>query len=102
MKKKTEKKTSKENKLPIVEKRKYPRLKKDVIINFKLANSPDEYQKGSSEDISLEGVKLETIYVDQPLIEGQFMEMFLKESEDGETIKVLGQIIWVDRKNFFP
>jgi len=82
------------------DKREYPRLKKEVMIDFKLANSPDEYRRGKSENISLEGVKLETVYVDQPLIEGQFMEMFLKEAEDDEAIKVLGKIIWVDRKKF--
>lgn len=100
MKKGTKKKTSTEKKPPIENKRKYPRLKKDVSIDFKLANSLDEYQKGTTENISLEGIKLETIYVDQPLIEGQFMEMFLKGADDDETIKVLGQIIWVDRQNF--
>jgi len=94
------KETPLKKKLPKEGKRKYPRLKKDVTIDFKLVNSLDEYQLGMSENISPEGVKLETIYVDKPLIEGQFMEMILKGAGDGEAIKVLGQIIWVDRMKF--
>jgi len=99
-KKITRKKMSIKKKLSIEDKRKYPRLKKDVTVDFKLANSLDEFQKVKSENISSEGVKLETFYVDQPLATGQFMEMFLKEAEDGEAINVLGKIVWVDRKKF--
>jgi len=92
------KKTPIKKKLRTEGKRKYPRLKKDVNIEFKLVNSLDSYQKGKSEDISPEGVRLEAIHVDQPLIEGQYMEMILKGAGTDEAIKVLGQVVWVDRE----
>ena len=81
-------------------KRKYPRLKKDVIIDFKMVNAPGEYQMGKSVDVSPEGIKLEAVCTDQIPVEGQFIEMVLKGDRPGEEIKVLGQIMWVQHMRF--
>ena len=79
------------------DKRKYLRLDKDVIIDFKLVNSLDKYQMGISENISQDGVKVETVNDGKPFTKGQFVEMALKGAGPGQGIKVLGQIIWVSR-----
>ena len=81
-------------------KRKYPRLKKDVIIDFKLVNAPGDYQMGKSVDVSSTGVKLEAVCTDRPPVKGQFIEMVFKGDRPGEEVKTLGEVMWMNQMRF--
>ena len=92
--------TSPDNNPPNEENRKYPRLRKDVTVQFKLANSQDAYFEAMSENISMDGVLIEMINVDQSFIKGNFVEIALQGPPASVPVKVLGQIAWVNQMRF--
>jgi len=92
--------TSPDNNPPNEENRKYPRLKKDVTVQFKLANSQNAYFEAMSDDISMDGVRIEMINTDQSFIKGNIVEIVLQGSPASVPVKVLGQIAWVKQMKF--
>ena len=80
------------------ERRRYPRLKKDLLIGLRGAESLAEYKASVTENVSLGGIKmdlqsLEGLSVNQPV------EVVIKDAKGkDDPIKALGRIAWMQSK----
>lgn len=83
----------------LLERRKFLRFKKNILIGFRKADSIDAYKQSLTEDASQGGFMVEVLYIDQPLAAGQIMELTVKKDENSEPIKALGKIVWFKQKN---
>lgn len=81
------------------ERRKYPRLKKNLRIGFRKMDSMEHYEETQTENIGMGGFMMDVAYLDKPPQVHQIIEITLKDpNEEGEPIKAIGRISWIREK----
>lgn len=74
------------------ERRRYPRLKKGLLIGFKKADSMNDYKDRLTKDVSLGGFMIEIDKLEVHYKVNEIIELTIKE---GEAFKALGRITWI-------
>jgi hypothetical protein len=81
------------------DRRKYPRLKKDLIVGFRRADSMAKYEGGAVDDISMGGFRIDVAFLGKPLQVDQVIEITISESQgNGKSITAIGRVAWVKQK----
>ena len=79
--------------------RKFPRLKKNLIVGFRKMDSMGQYENAATKDIGMGGVRVDVAFLGKPLSVNQVIEIAI-EDPNGTTkpIKAIGRIAWITRK----
>ncbi len=81
------------------DRRKYPRLKENLIVGFRKMDSMERYKDATTEDISIGGFKIDVAFLEKPLSVNQVIEITIKEpQEKTRPIKAMGRVTWVRQK----
>lgn len=79
--------------------RKYPRLKKELMVGFRKVDSMEQYKNGSTDNISMGGFRIDVAFLGKPLLINQAIEITINEpQEKGEPIKTIGRVAWIKEK----
>lgn len=82
-----------------IERRKYPRLKKDLVIGFRKLESLKEHKEVLSENISMGGLKINIPFLSEPLSINQVIELTINNpQEELISVKALGRVAWMREK----
>ena len=82
-----------------LEKRRYPRIKKNLDIIFKKMDSRRIYKMSITRDISIAGFRIDLDGVSEPISPGETIEAIIRASEGEEgPIRVIGRVVWVKEK----
>jgi len=78
------------------DRRRYPRLKRSLIVGFRKADSLEQYNPSTTDNISLGGFRIDVAYFGKPPSVHQIVEITMKEpDEKEEPITAMGRIVWV-------
>lgn len=77
------------------ERRKYPRIKKELVAGFRKAESLANHVNAISKDVGCEGVKIEVRELPEGFEAGQTVEISLKVNPEMNPISALGRIAWI-------
>lgn len=88
------------NKLGIKsERRQYPRIKKDLIVEFRKMDSLKNYNNAQSINMGFGGIRIDTGLAKSSLTVNQLIEISIKDSrEDSSPIKAIGRVLWIKKK----
>jgi hypothetical protein len=82
-----------------IERRRYPRLKKELKLEFRKMDSLGEYEKATTKDIGLGGFSF-SIEPDTHLDVGQVVEITICDTKnEKKKVKAIGRIVWVREEN---
>jgi len=81
------------------ERRKYPRLKSELIAEFRRMDSMRDYKHSVMDNIGVGGFRIEVAFAGKPLSAGQTIEIAIRDPE-GKTkaIKAIGRVAWINQK----
>lgn len=86
-----------------INRRRYPRLKKSLLVGFRKMDSLEEYQNCLSENICMGGLKVDVSSLDKPLAVHQPIELTIKNPEEAQQpIKAIGRVAWIREKENNP
>ena len=81
------------------ERRKYPRLKKDLIVEFRRMDSMESYEESAADDIGAGGFRVEVAFGGRPLSVNEVIELTLRDpQEKDKAIKAIGRVAWIKEK----
>lgn len=81
------------------DRRRYPRLKKNLIINFRRIESMEQYERGDTNDIGRGGFSADVAFLGKPFAVNQTVEVNIRDPQGkAEPIKAIGRIAWVREK----
>lgn len=81
------------------ERRKYPRLKKNLIVHFRKIESMEKYESGTTVDIGVGGFRVDVAFIGKPLAANQPIEISVSEPQQkSEPIKAIGRVAWIKEK----
>ena len=80
-----------------VDKRRYPRIKKTLIVNFRTLDSLSSHKISNTIDISLGGFKMDIANADNLPKINQVIEITLQNNQDSP-ITAIGKVIWLRKK----
>ncbi len=83
------------------DKRKLPRLKKNLVIRFRKIDSLGEHEGGTTVDVGVGGFKVDVAFLGKPLSPNQPIEIRINEPDrSNHAIRALGRVAWVkDRED---
>jgi len=83
------------------DKRKYPRLKKDLKINLREMESIERHKEYATSDISLGGFRVKSDIHNKHLEPGMIIETVIKDpDEETRPLRAIGRVAWVrEREN---
>lgn len=82
----------------MIERRKYPRIKKDLIVNFRPVESLKECATSRTEDLSTDGLRIDITTLEHPPQLNQLLEITIKDPQEEEAVKAIGKIVWIRQK----
>lgn len=78
------------------DRRKYPRLKKNLAVHFRRMDSMKQYLKGATRDIGAGGFRADVSFLHKPFSINQAIEITINEPQEGsKPIKAIGRVAWV-------
>jgi len=81
------------------ERREYPRLKRDLIVEFRRMDSMKNYHDSVVDDISAGGFKIEVAFGGRPLAINEVIEIAIRDPEQKDkVIKAIGRVAWIKQK----
>ena len=81
------------------ERRRYPRLKANLIAGFRRLESLREYKDETTKDIGMGGFRVEVECPDPLFVIGRAMEITIRDPhEKDEPVRGIGRIIWMREK----
>lgn len=81
------------------DKRKYPRLKKNLIVRLRKIESLEQYEHGATEDIGIGGFRIDVAFLGKPLLVNQTIEVSMNEPQEKTVpIKTIGRVAWIKEK----
>jgi len=82
------------------ERRKFHRLKKNLVVRFRRIESMDEHDDGTTVDIGIGGFKVDAAFLGKPLSINQPIEITISEPQDkAHAIRAMGRVAWIKEKN---
>ena len=79
-----------------VDKRRYPRFKKNLCIGFRKMDSQSPYKQSKTGNVSMGGFSMETSYLDGHPAVHEVIEISIREpQEEQEPLKAIGRIAWI-------
>ncbi|MBN1872263.1 MAG: PilZ domain-containing protein [Candidatus Omnitrophica bacterium] len=82
-----------------LERRRYPRLKKELKIDFRNMDSLETYKEATTNDIGLGGFSFSVEY-EICLNVGQVVEITISDPKDKQkTVKAIGRVVWIKEMN---
>jgi hypothetical protein len=81
------------------DRRRYPRLKRDLIVKFRKIESMEHYEYGAMDNMGTGGFRIDVAFLGRPLAVNQTVEVSIKEPEEkDETMRAIGRVIWIKEK----
>jgi len=81
------------------ERRRYPRLRSNLIAGFRRIDSLGPHKDVVTGDIGIGGFKVEMEYPDPSFVIGQPMEITIRDPRESEDpVKALGRVVWMKEK----
>lgn len=80
-----------------VDRRKYPRLKKNLAVQYRQVESLQEHEVSNTQDLSNSGIRLEVAPDGSVPAVNQLLEIMVREAEQ-EPIRAIGKVVWVKEK----
>lgn len=78
------------------DRRRYPRLKRNLITGFRKMDSMERYKEARTEDIGIGGFRIDVAFLGKPLSVNQVIEITVKDPrEKAEPVKAVGRVAWV-------
>lgn len=81
-----------------LEKRRYPRIKKDLLVSFRPLESLGDHVFSMVEDLSLGGMRLDIPAQDKTLEIDQCIEIIIDDPHQEQEVKAIGKVIWIHKK----